>query len=121
MYTNLEYSLSTNWNPGLGEDCFRQEAAKAFNLALSRGRLGQFWARILRRPNQLPTLSCQPVSSRRPSSRIISVQIRQIQGTLGRSGDFDAHFNPLHERTRSPAGSASPPPSANGSPCPRSS
>jgi uncharacterized ParB-like nuclease family protein len=29
------------------------------------------------------------------------VPIHQIKGSLGRSNDFDANFNPLHERTRS--------------------
>jgi len=101
MFTNLDFSLNTSINLGLGDDSFRQEAAKAFNLALSRGRLGQFRAKLLRRPNHLQILSSQLVTSQRHTGRIVSVSIRQIKGSLGRSKDFDANFNPLHEHSRS--------------------
>lgn len=101
MFTNLDFSLSTSINQGLGDDRYRHEAAKAFNLALSRGRIRKFWARILGKPNQLQMLSSQPTTTHRSTSRIIAVPIHQIKGTFGRSTDFDATFNPLHERSRS--------------------
>lgn len=101
MFTTQDLSRSINISLGLGDDRLHQEAAKAFNLAFSRGRLGQFWAKITRRPNQLQTLPSLPISTHRPTSRILSVSICQIKGTLGRSADFDTDFNPLDERTRS--------------------
>lgn len=101
MFTNLDFSLNTSLNLGLGDDSFRQEAAKAFNLALSRGRIRKFWARFLGTPNQLQMLSSQPTTPHRSTNSIVAVPIRQIKGTYGRSTDFDATFNPLHERSRS--------------------
>jgi hypothetical protein len=100
MITNLEYSQIGRLNPGLNETNIRLEAVKSFNLAYGRGKLGQIWAKIISKHNQLETLSSQPVSSHRPTNRIVSVSIRQIRGSLGRSGDFDANFNPLQERSR---------------------
>jgi hypothetical protein len=101
MFTNLDFSLSNSINLGLGDKSFRQEAVKAFNLALSRGRSGQFWARLLGKSNRLQILSSQPVPSCRTTNSIVSVPICQIKGSLGRSADFDANFNPLNERSRS--------------------
>ncbi len=100
MFTTQQFSLSNNISLGLGDDRLRQQAAKAFNAAFSRGRMGQFWAKITRRPNQLQSLQSLPISTHRPTSRILSVSICQIKGTLGRSADFDANFNPLDERIR---------------------
>jgi len=101
MFTTQDFSRSTHISLGLGDDRLRLEATKAFNLAFSRGQLGRFWAKILRRSNNLQTLPSLPISTHRPTSRIVSVSICQIKGTLGRSTDFDADFNPLDERTRS--------------------
>lgn len=101
MYTNLNLSLNTSIHLGLGDDSYRYEAVKVFNQVLNRGRLRQFWARLLGKPNRLQTLGSQPVASHRTTSQIVSVAINQIKGSLGRSNDFDASFNPLHERSRS--------------------
>lgn len=101
MFTNFENSLIGNLDLGLEGAHYRLEATKVFNLALARGRLGQLWAKILGKQNQLQTLTCQPVSPRRPTNRIVSVPMRMIKGSLGRSTDFDANFNPLQERSRS--------------------
>jgi hypothetical protein len=101
MYTNFEQSLIGNVDLGLDGANVRLQTAKAFNLALARGRFGQLCAKILRKQTHLQTLPSQPVSQRRPTSRVVAVPIRQIKGSLGRSTDFDANFNPLQERSRS--------------------
>lgn len=100
MITNYEYSLIGNMSQRLNNMNLRIDAAKSFNLAYSRGRRNQLLAKILRKENLLQTLSSQPVTSNQPTSRIVAVPIRQIKGSLGRSTDFDANFNPLQERSR---------------------
>ena len=101
MITNYEYSLIGTMSQRLNDTNLRLDAAKSFNLAYNRGKLNQLLAKILRKENHLQTLSSQPVASTHPTSRIVSVSIRQIKGSLGRSTDFDANFNPLQERSRS--------------------
>jgi hypothetical protein len=101
MITNYEYSLIGNMSQRLNNMNLRIDAAKSFNLAYSRGKRNQLLAKILRKENHLRTLSSQPVTSNHPTSRIVAVPIRQIKGSLGRSTDFDANFNPLQERSRS--------------------
>jgi uncharacterized ParB-like nuclease family protein len=101
MITNYENSLITGFDQRYTDTTLRLQATRSFNLAYSRGRLAHFVAKILGRDDQLKTLASQSVSSHRSTSRIISVPISQIKGSLGRSDDFDARFNPLHERSRS--------------------
>ncbi len=76
-------------------------AGKAFEQAFNRGRRGQVWARIFGHTHQLALLASQPVDAHPPVSGILSVPIRQIKGTLGRTADFDLDFNPLKEHCRS--------------------
>ncbi len=101
MITSLDYSLIGSMNQNLEGGNSRLQAVKCFNRAYSRGKLGQLWAKILGKDNHLKTLASQPVSTRRPTSHIVSVPIQQIKGSLGRSADFDVNFNPLQERSRS--------------------
>jgi hypothetical protein len=101
MFTNLGYPLSRTINPQPTEYTIRIEAARVFNRLYTRGQFGQLWAKLLGRKNNLkPTLSL-PVDSHHKSSRIVSIQIRNIKGSLGRSEYFDANFNPLQEDSRS--------------------
>ena len=101
MITNFEYALNGNINQRLDSVTLNSQAVASFNMAYSRGRLGNFVAKIFGKPNHLQELASQPVSTRRPTNRIVSVPIKQIKGTFGRSTDFDANFNPLQERSRS--------------------
>ena len=101
MFTTFENTLSGNLNLGLDGANLRLQAIKAFNLAYLRGRLGQLRSKILGKQSGLQCLACSPVTSRRSTSQIVAVPIQQIKGSLGRSADFDADFNPLHERCRS--------------------
>jgi hypothetical protein len=100
MITNFEYTMITTLNRGLDGNAIRIAASKAFNQAYSRGKLAAFMAKVLRRANGLEILTSQPLTSPRSGNRIISVPIRQIKGTLGRSQDFDSSFNPLNDRSR---------------------
>jgi hypothetical protein len=100
MFTEFGYSLSGIEHLRMDGADIRIAAAKSFERGYDRGRLGQLLSKILGRHNQLDTLSSQPISSQRPTSHIISVPIRQIKGSLGRSTDFDANFNPIQEHCR---------------------
>lgn len=101
MITNFEYALNGNINQGLDSVTLSSQAVASFNMAYSRGRLGNFVAKILGKQNHLQELASQPISKIRPTNRIVSVPIKQIKGTFGRSTDFDVNFNPLQERSRS--------------------
>jgi hypothetical protein len=101
MNISIEYSQSLNLLNTLDATTIRLSAVKSFEQAYSRGRRGQLLARIFGKQNHLQTLDAQPISSHRSTSRIVTVPIRKIKGSLGRSGDFDANFNPLRERSRS--------------------
>jgi hypothetical protein len=101
MITSFEYSLTGNMDAGQDDINLRMDVAKAFNRAYNHGKRDQFLAKIFGKENHLESLSSQPIEAHRPTSRIISVPIHQIKGSLGRSDDFDLNFNPLKERSRS--------------------
>jgi hypothetical protein len=101
MFTTFGYASTLNISYKQDESHLRIEAARAFNKAYSRGKLLQLLSTLLRKPNQLQLLQSQPVDSHRHSSHIVSVPIRQIKGSLSRTSDFDAGFNPLTEACRS--------------------
>ena len=101
MTTNFENSLLGNLNQALDGTTIRLQAVRSFNLALNRGRRGHLLAKILGKPAHLEELTAQPVSSHRPTNRIVTVPIREIKGSLGRNEDFDRDFNPLKENSRS--------------------
>jgi hypothetical protein len=100
MYTDLGYSLSGIEQLKMENIDINILAARAFESAYSRGRRGQLFARIFRRSNCLQDLASQPISSERSTSRIVSIPIRSIKGSLGRTTDFDRNFNPLQENSR---------------------
>ncbi len=101
MITSYENSLLSSLDQNISALNLRMEAVKAFNLSYSQGKLGQLWAKVSRKDNHLQSLDSQPLSNHRPTSRIVSIPIRQIKGSLGRSDDFDLSFHPLNERSRS--------------------
>jgi len=101
MITSLGYIKEGNISQGLDSLTLSTQAVASFNMAYSRGRLMSFFASLTRRNNHLQELTSQPVETQHHTSKIVSVPINQIKGTLGRSTDFDANFNPLQERSRS--------------------
>jgi hypothetical protein len=101
MIANLGQSLNGMESLALPQIDPTILAAKAFEQAFNRGRRSQLWARVMGRNNHLVMLASQPVDDHRSTSRIVSIPIRQIKGTLGRSDDFDLDFNPLKEHCRS--------------------
>jgi hypothetical protein len=71
--------------------------------ARARGQRGQFWARLTGRSRCLIDLAsveanCKVDACR--EGRLRAVPIEQIQGSEGRTDDFDRDFNPLQEHTR---------------------
>ncbi|NJD58537.1 MAG: hypothetical protein C3F13_18440 [Anaerolineales bacterium] len=100
MIANLGTTLNGIENLAFGAIDPSILAGKAFEQAYNRGRRDQLWARLIGRTRQLELLASQPVESHRSASRIVSVPIRQIKGTLGRSTDFDLDFNPLKQYCR---------------------
>ncbi len=101
MTISLEYSQIGNLIDHLDQTSLRMEAVRSFNQAFNRARMGQLVAKLLHKENHLRSLATQIETSRHPTSRIVTVPIRQIKGSLDRSEDFDSSFNPLHERSRS--------------------
>jgi len=101
MTINLEYLQIGNMINSPDAAIVRLEAVKSFNQAYSRGKLGQLLAKMLHKENHLQTLTSQTISTHRATSHIVTIPIRQIKGSLGRTEDFDARFNPLQERSRS--------------------
>ncbi len=101
MTISLEYSQLTNLVNSLGETNKRIDAVRSFNQAYNRGRAGHLVASVFHRDNHLRTLTAQPGSSPHPTSRTVTIPIRQIKGSLGRCEDFDTDFHPLQERSRS--------------------
>jgi hypothetical protein len=74
-----------------------------YDCALARGRRGQLWRALARRPRHLLALAeidaaCTPSNDRRAGTR--TVPIRQIRGSQGRSRDFDPDFNPIQDHTK---------------------
>jgi hypothetical protein len=101
MLTIYGYAPELNMSHRQDETQLRIEAAKAFNKAYEHGKLVQLLSTLFRKNNQLQPLSTQPVDSRCNAAHIVSVPIRQIKGSLGRTTDFDAGFHPLSEACRS--------------------
>lgn len=97
MYANMDFGM-LNYN--LNTNTVRIAAGKAFDRAIRRSHATRFWARLFGKNNQLIELSGQPVSPRQRIGKIITVPLSQIKGSLGRSSDFDADFNPLKEHNR---------------------
>lgn len=100
MDANLGYSLAGIKQLNLENSDVRVLAARSFERAYSHGRMIQMISRLFRRNNALSLLDSQPLSSQGSTSRIVSIPIHQIKGTLGRSTDFDLGFNPLNETSR---------------------
>jgi hypothetical protein len=101
MITDMGYTLSGIEHLRMSGGDISIAASKSFEQAYNRGRRNQLLAKILNRSNQLKTLTSQSITSRGSSAHIVSVPIRQIKGTLGRSTDFDASFNPIQSHSRS--------------------
>lgn len=99
MNINYEYTQLGYMAPPMAGETPEMEAAKSFNRAYNRGRIGQLLARLLRKDTHLQVLATQPLSSGR-TNRIVTVPIRKIEGSLGRKEDFDASFHPLQEAIR---------------------
>ncbi len=68
-----------------------------------RGQRGQFWSALTGRPRRLLALAEVETSRAGPDCNWTgkrTVPISQIQGSQGRSHDFDRDFNPLQDHNR---------------------
>ncbi len=101
MDANMGYSLAGIEQLKMSNTDVSIQAARAFERAYSHGRRMELVSKLLKRTNQLRQLESQPVASQHSTTHIVSIPIRQIKGTLGRSTDFDLRFNPLNETSRS--------------------
>lgn len=101
MITIYDNAMIGSFDNRYTDTNLRLQATRSFKLAHNRARLGHFLAKLLGKDNRLQELASQPVASPHSTSRIVSIPISQIKGSLGRSDDFDASFNPLQERSRS--------------------
>ncbi len=101
MTISFEYSQIVKLPDQLDEDAVRMESVRSFNHAFAHARMARLVAKLLHKDNRLQCLAAQPSPSHHPASRIVTVPLRKIKGSLGRTDDFDTSFNPLHERCRS--------------------
>ena len=74
-----------------------------YDSARTRGRRGQLWRALTRRPRHLLALDeidavCTPNHDHHAGTR--TVPIRQIRGSQSRSRDFDPNFNPIQDHTK---------------------
>ena len=103
MFTYNTVSLQQSFSSSISENQNSREAMQLFQTANLQARLSQFWSKISRRPNSLLDLN-EVTSEKELNGRhyagIQAVGINQIRGSEGRTGDFDANFKPLTEKTR---------------------
>lgn len=100
MSISFETTLIGTMDLGLEEATLRMQASKAFDRAYNTGKRNQLLAKIFKKEIHLETLASLPIDSHRSSSHIITVPIRMIKGSLGRSEDFDTEFHPLNVNSR---------------------
>ena len=94
--------------PQYGEEYRTSRAARhLYRQAQLSGRIGVWWAAlrealVSRNGGQLLNLDAyvagRPVAAR-SSARLRTVNLRQIRGSVGRQGDFDADFHPIESNT----------------------
>jgi hypothetical protein len=94
--------------PQFGEEYRTSRAARnLYRRAQLSGRIGVWWAAlrealVSRNGGQLLNLDAyvagRPVAAR-SSARLRTVNLRQIRGSVGRQGDFDADFHPIESNT----------------------
>jgi hypothetical protein len=78
-------------------------AVQMYRTALLRGLVGRILSKLTGRSRRLLDLNSLPACQNSGSRRYAGTQpvlIRQICGSEGRTADFDAELNPLHENSR---------------------
>lgn len=103
MLTNLQLTTIEHFATSASADhSARRLAARAFDRVYAAGKLAQLLARLRGRSSALKVLDHQPEAAGRRTTATIDVPIDQIVGSVSRSQDFDARFNPLqiHDRER---------------------
>lgn len=90
-------SYSANENADLVD-----RAVRLFNTAISRGRFASFKRWINHKSGQLLDLNnvCSTHVRAQYYGGVRAVALKNIRGSLGRTGDFDCDFNPLDNRSR---------------------
>ena len=103
MLTNLQLATIEHFGTGAGSAAqARRLAAKSFDRAYAAGKLAQFFSRLSGKSAALKVLAHQSETANRRTNATLDISIDQIVGSVSRSQDFDAHFNPLqiHDRER---------------------
>jgi hypothetical protein len=103
MYTNLQLTTIEHFTTGANDASHaRRMAAKSFDRLFAAGKLAQLFSRLNGKSNMLKVLEHQPEATSRRTTATLDIPIDQIVGSVSRSQDFDAHFNPLqmHDRER---------------------
>jgi hypothetical protein len=81
----------------------RRQGCILFTRVLVRGKQVAFWQKVCRLDNKLQSLGyISSTAKRHPAKQtgIVTVPVKKIVGSEGRTKDFDRKFNPLNELTR---------------------
>lgn len=103
MLTNLQLTTIEHFATSANDSSHaRRLAARSFDRRFAAGKLAQFFSRLSGQSNLLKVLAHQPEAANRRTGATLDIPIDQIVGSVSRSQDFDAHFNPLqiHDRER---------------------
>jgi hypothetical protein len=87
----------------LNTQTLTNQALPLFWEAVLRGKFLSIWADLSGRYNRLLDLEEKTKQASHLSRHhvgIKTVDIRRIRGTQGKADEFDAEFNPMHERSR---------------------
>ncbi len=108
MYETITYASTPvisypGANTAIAGEQVTKEALHSYRTALLRGHLGKLISLLTGRSRKLldleATVKCLSIGGRHYAG-LQAVPINRVVGSLGRSGDFDAAFNPLSEETR---------------------
>ena len=79
----------------------RQRAQRLYIATYNRGWLRRFWRRVWGRSSRLPALRELAVTGTMLQNPTLqTIPLLKIQGSQGRSQDFDDAFYPLHDHNR---------------------
>ena len=103
MYAQACAQTNSGLSNPRSRDRGRQRQLQLYRRARDRGRRGQFWSRLTRRPRfllDLASVEADCTVQAHSDAELRTVSIDQIYGSASRARDYDRDFNPLKDYTR---------------------